>query len=255
MDADSSFALVSPDPTIVRLRSRPERRPATGAANPFVQAAVQVLGLAGGIRKQTAPTNLDVLHLQCVREIRNFEERIWRAELPEEQVIAASYAVCVVIDEAVLGLPGAARTNWPARSMSATFHGERSCGEKLLRFVQLASATPHVYLSFLELVYICLSIGFQAEPPVSDDATRELLQGRYDLLRSIQHARGEAESTAVPAAAQRAHRVAGRRSVRWAVASLALALLLTAAVLLILKGAGRSAAASRATPPQLSQTQ
>lgn len=229
MNEDSSFAVVSPDPTIIRLR--PARAAKTAAKpNPLALAAVPLLVLSGQIRQQTAPANLDELHLQCVRELRTFEERARRSQLPAEEVVASSYALCVVIDAAVLDMPWSTRTNWAARSMSMTFHGEFSCGPNLLQFLQHALADPARYLAFLELLYICVSIGFQGGHPTKGRAARELLNGRYKLLRSIQSAR---ESAATDEARPMAHdaRAAARSSVpRWVVAGVALVLVIAAVV-------------------------
>jgi type VI secretion system protein ImpK len=230
MDHEPTFAMVSPDPTVVRLRPAHAAKPALGGVNPLVHAAVRVLLLATRVRKQMAPADLDELHLQCVREMRTFEERVWRSQLPEDEVVASSYALCVVIDEAVLGMRWGTRTSWVARSMSMTFHGESSCAQKLLQFVQGALADPSRYLAFLELLYICLSIGFQGGHPIKESATQELMDGRYDLLRSIHDARGMAEAEPLPPVEEE------RRGVRrWVIGCAALVLTIAAVILLSMK--------------------
>jgi type VI secretion system protein ImpK len=228
MDRESSFDVVSVDPTVIRTRSK-GGRPDSGA-NPLVLAAVQTLVLARRIRIKAAPADLDELHLRCVREMRVFEKRIWKAQLPHDQVIAASYALCVLIDEAVMSMPWAARTSWAARSMAMTFHGESSCADKLLNYVHLTMADPARYLTLLELLYICLSIGFQGEHPIKDPAARELLNGRYELLRSIQSARGTQHAEPLPPVLSNSQHGRGQPPSRWLMAIVAFGLVTTLAV-------------------------
>jgi type VI secretion system protein ImpK len=178
------------DPTIVRLRPTCLSRHAPTRSESLAQAAGGTLLLASRIRKHAAEADLDELHLHCVREIRRFQERAGRSRLPREQVMAASYALCMVIDEAVLGMPWSQRSNWASRSMALTFHGEASCAGELARFVERALLQPYRYLPFLEVLYLCLSIGMQRGYPVQDPSARTLVESRYELLRAIGSVRG-----------------------------------------------------------------
>src|SRR5580692_8458042 len=84
----------------------------TGGANPLVQAAAPLLILAGRLREQVNNPNIENLHAQSVQEIRAFEERARVAAVPDEDVLAARYALCSVIDEAVLNTPWGAESGW-----------------------------------------------------------------------------------------------------------------------------------------------
>src|SRR5262249_20704693 len=73
--------------------------------NPVLRSAVPLLVLAGRLRGQIANADVDSLRRQCAQEIRAFEDRLRRANVPTEDVLAARYAMCTVIDEAVLNTP------------------------------------------------------------------------------------------------------------------------------------------------------
>ena len=229
METDTSFAFVSPDPTIIRLRPAREPGPQPRRLNPLSQAGMRGLLLAARIRKHGTPANLDELHLHCVRVMRTFEEKALQMGLPKEEVVASSYAMCMVIDEAVLGNPSAASAGWNARSMSMTFHGEASCSRQLERFAARAMAEPTRYLAFLQFLYSCLSIGLRDGHPIRDAVARRLMEKRHDLLVLIQTTRG----TAIPEVPQpQPVPIAARRRVMplWVIAGVGLTLI-TAAVI------------------------
>ncbi len=62
-----------------------------------MQAAVPLLALAGRLRGQIANADVESLRRQAMQEIRTFEERARRAEVPAEDVLAARYALCTVL--------------------------------------------------------------------------------------------------------------------------------------------------------------
>src|SRR5262245_50452077 len=83
--------------------------PASGQ-NPLLQAAVPLLVLAGRLRGQAAHTDIGNLRAQTVNEMRAFEDRVRAAGVPSEDAMAARYALCTVLDEAVLNTPWGAQS-------------------------------------------------------------------------------------------------------------------------------------------------
>src|SRR5687767_4240141 len=131
-DTDDPFRPVnSPDATIVR--PRPGRRPATDTPparppvsapmprvepipdaarellgvglNPLVQAASSLLTLAGQVRGTLSGPEIGAFRSHVLEEIRRFEERARKAQIASEVVLAARYALCAALDEAVLSTP------------------------------------------------------------------------------------------------------------------------------------------------------
>src|SRR5215472_5044196 len=101
----------------------------SSGANPLLQQAVPLLVLAGRLRGQVANADVESLRRQCVQEVRTFEERVRQAGVPAEDVLAARYALCTVLDEAVLNTPWGAQSGWANQSLLVTFHRESFGGE------------------------------------------------------------------------------------------------------------------------------
>src|SRR5688500_11451279 len=73
--------------------------------NPLVQAASPLLLLAGQLRGTLSTPEVGALRRHVLEEIRRFEERARAARIPNEVLLAARYALCAALDEAVLSTP------------------------------------------------------------------------------------------------------------------------------------------------------
>jgi type VI secretion system protein ImpK len=165
----------------------------TTGANPLVQAAVPLLVLAGRLRGQIAQADVESLRRQAIQEIRTFEERARRADVPAEDILAARYALCTVLDEAVLNTPWGAQSNWAAQSLLVTFHREGSGGEKFFQILERVSGEPQRYLALLELLYVCLALGFEGRYRLDERGSAQLAQVRQNLYQRIAGLRDNVE--------------------------------------------------------------
>jgi type VI secretion system protein ImpK len=170
----------------------------TGGINPLVQAATPLLLLAGRLRGQIRNPRVESLYSQSVLEIRSFEEHARKAAVPEEDVLAARYTLCSVVDEAVLNTPWGVESGWASRSLLLTFHRETFGGEKVFQIVDRVLNEPRRYLALLELLYICVSLGFEGRYRVADRGATRLADVRQELFRCIQTLRGTPEADLSP---------------------------------------------------------
>jgi len=166
--------------------------------NPIVQAAVPLLVLAGRLRGQIANANVEGLRHQCIQEIRAFEDRCRRTDVPDADVLAARYALCTVIDEAVLNTPWGAQSNWAGQSLLVTFHREAQGGDKFFQILDRLLAEPRRYLALLELWYVCLSLGFEGRSRLDERGAARIADIRRDLIQRIESLRGRPEAALSP---------------------------------------------------------
>jgi len=166
--------------------------------NPLVQGAVPLLLLAGRLRAQLAPADGAGLRAQALQEIRAFEERARRAEVPAEDILAARYALCTVVDEAVLNTPWGAQSGWAAQSLLVTLHREASGGEKFFQILERVAGEPQRYLALLELLYVCLALGFEGKYRLVEQGAAQLEEIRRRLYQQIRSLREGIESELSP---------------------------------------------------------
>lgn len=166
--------------------------------NPILQAAVPLLVLAGRLRGQIANADVEGLRRQCVQEIRTFEERARRAGVADADVLAARYALCTVLDEAVLNTPWGAQSSWAGQSLLVSFHREAQGGEKFFQILDRLLSEPQRYLALLELWYVCLSLGFEGRYRLDERGATRLQDIRHDLMHRIEPLRGRPEGALSP---------------------------------------------------------
>jgi type VI secretion system protein ImpK len=166
--------------------------------NPLVQAAVPLLVLAGTLRGQIANADVESVRRQCIQEVRAFEDRVRQANVPAEDVLAARYALCTVIDEAVLNTPWGAQSTWAGQSLLVTFHREAQGGEKFFQILDRLLTEPGRYVGLLELYYACLAVGFEGRYRLEDRGAQRLADIRRDLYQRIQQLRGASEPELSP---------------------------------------------------------
>ena len=133
--------------------------------NPLVQAASPLLLLAGQLRRHLAVGDVAGLRRHALDEIRRFEERRAAAGVPSEVVLAARYALCATLDEAVLSTPWGAQSEWAQQSLLVALHREAWGGEKFFDMLDRISPDPARHIDLLELQYLCLAVGFARQVP------------------------------------------------------------------------------------------
>ena len=166
--------------------------------NPLVQAAVPLLVLAGRLRGQIANADVESVRRQCVQEVRAFEDRLREGNVPSEDALAARYALCTAIDEAVLNTPWGAQSGWASQSLLVTFHREAQGGEKFFQILDRLLTEPQRYLGLLELYYVCLAVGFEGRYRLDQGGAQRLADIRRDLYQRIERIRGSVEPELSP---------------------------------------------------------
>ena len=161
---------------------------ATGL-DPLVRAAGPLLLMAGRLRNSHDAADIAGLRRQLVADVRSFEERARAAGVAPDQVAAARYALCATLDEAVLSTPWGARGEWGTQPLLSIFHRETWGGEKFFQLVERTKGDTHQYAGLLEVLYVCLSLGFAGKFALDPQGSlqRDNLQHElYERLRGLQ---------------------------------------------------------------------
>jgi type VI secretion system protein ImpK len=153
--------------------------------NPLVRAASPLLLLGGQLRGSTSPLDVDGLRRHALDEIRRFEEHARGEGVANEVVLAARYALCAHLDEAVLSTPWGSQSEWAQHPLLVTLHREAWGGEKFFEMLDRVSADPSRYLDLMELQYLCLALGFGGKYQVLERGHERLASIQQDLYRRI----------------------------------------------------------------------
>jgi len=180
----------APTPTHAEPISAAARDALGVGLNPLVKAASSILILAGRLRGSLQGSDAGNLRRQALEEIRQFEERARGSGVANEVVLAARYALCAVLDEAVLSTPWGAQSEWAQQTLLVTLHREAWGGEKFFEMLERIAPDPTRHIDLMELLYLCLSMGFAGKFQVLDRGHARLAEVQHDLHGRIRNHRG-----------------------------------------------------------------
>ena len=198
--------------------------------NPVTAAALSLLSLVSRLHSSSTHRDIDGLQRQLIGEIRAFENTILQQGTAQDLTRMASYALCSLLDETILGTPWGWQSNWGQKSLLSIVHKETLGGEKFFPIIEHLRQQPAQNLNLIELCYLCLSLGFQDRYRNMQNGLNALEQYRADLYKLIQRQRGDFERALSP-------RWQGLKDVRnalirfvplWVVAAVAAAILFLA---------------------------
>jgi type VI secretion system protein ImpK len=179
------------DPTVAAVLAR-------SGLNPLVAAAAVLLGLATRVRGTSTQKDVEGLRDRVVRELKSFEAAASATGLPRELVRTAHYALSATIDDLVLSTPWGSQSSWPKRSMVSTFHNEVVGGERFYEILNHLHKNPGNNADVLELMYVCLALGFQGRLRVTDRGSSEHNRVREGVYRTLRERRGDFERDLSP---------------------------------------------------------
>src|SRR4051812_16776279 len=128
--------------------------------NPLLAFANPLLNLIPSLRGTLNHPNPEQLRRDLSRAVREFEARARAAGILAEHVVAARYILCTLLDEVVAGTPWGPRV-WVQQSLLVEFHNDTRGGEKVFQLLSKLAANPTKEKDLLELIYVCLQLGFE----------------------------------------------------------------------------------------------
>ena len=169
--------------------------PAYASLNPLVQAAAPLLSAAPRLRAMVRHPNPQALRVSLGESVKRFEAAARAQNLPNEQVVAARYVLCTLLDESASSTPWGGSGAWSSQSLLVQFHNEGWGGEKVFQLLTRLAQQPEQHRNLLELVWVALSLGFEGRYKVMDNGRAQLDSVRERLAQMLQKQSGIAEKT------------------------------------------------------------
>lgn len=163
--------------------------------NPLVSAAGSLIAVFEKTKKSTSHPDIGGLHQRLSSEIRTFEAKLREKGYRPEIVLSARYVMCSVLDETVLNTPWGSESPWAQRTLLSVFHNETSGGEKFFLILDRMRQTPAENIDMIELMYVCLSLGFEGKYRLITRGRDAIEQIRDEIFSIIRNYRGEYERT------------------------------------------------------------
>ena len=144
------------------------------AGTPLAAAAAPLLQLLARRRNAAQQPDPGDLYERTTRALRAFEQRAREAGVPAEHLRPASYALCASIDDAVLNTPWGAASVWAQRPLAATFHPDVTGESRFFDALARMRQDPARFMPVIEVMYLCLSLGFMGRYRQSPQGAGEL---------------------------------------------------------------------------------
>lgn len=161
---------------------------AASSSNPLLAAAASLLILLGRLRTGLVELQVAPLMEHVTREIDRFERNALSAGINPHETLVAKYALSGTADDIVQNLPGSDRGNWQQYSMVARFFHKRDSGVGFFQEAEKALHAPAQNYNLLELMLVCLSLGFEGQFRTMPNGAAELSRIRsaiYESLRRV----------------------------------------------------------------------
>ena len=166
--------------------------------NTLVQAASPLLLLSVQLRNSASQPDSARLREQVIAQVRQFESNAQAAGIPAQTITAARYVLCTSLDEAVMNTPWGGQSGWAAKTLLVVFHGESYGGEKFFLILDRLCADFARHVDLIELMYICLTLGFGGRYQIEADGRAKLADIQEELYRRLKAQRAPAADELAP---------------------------------------------------------
>lgn len=167
-------------------------------ATPLLAAAAPLLQLLSRLRNTVTPPDPGDLRERAALGLRRFETAAREAGVGMDLLRPAHFALSAALDDVALATPWGAHGPWAAKSLVSSFHERVVSGEEFFTLLRRLGQTPATTLPVLELMYLCLSLGFIGMYRLPPRSPAELEKVREELFTLIMRQRPSGEAGLSP---------------------------------------------------------
>ena len=165
---------------------------ALGGINPLVAMANPILAAVPQIRRTLKHPNPASLQASLRDQLEALETSAFSAEISDETIDAAVYALCALLDESAAATPWG--RNWVENGLLQALRGESNGAEGFFARLDRLSQEPDRNADLLEFFYICMALGFEGRYRGAEGGRQELDQVRERLYAQIARRRPRPEA-------------------------------------------------------------
>jgi type VI secretion system protein ImpK len=166
--------------------------------NPIVDAASYLFTLMDQLKTSKSHRALNKLQRDLIHEINLFQETIKTHGYNTEYVLVCRYVICAAIDDLIESTTWGGHKQWESYCLLAAFNQDARHQEKFFSVMERAIKEPAYYIDLMELMYICLSMGYRGRYRSPEFDIAELEQITNSLYKHISAHRGSFSKSLSP---------------------------------------------------------
>lgn len=151
--------------------------------NPLAAAASPLFFLIEKIKSLQDAPDIDKLHDDLSHEIKAFEHLAQARNYPSYVISAASFALCLWIDETVLNTAWGEHSGWQRKKLVP--NNEIPHENPFFALLNRCLQNPTLYTDLLELFYLCMSFGLQGDFRQENNGQYKLTEIRDQLFDTL----------------------------------------------------------------------
>lgn len=159
--------------------------------NPLVDAAALLFSMMGKLKQIKSYRHLGNLQKELVQEINAFQDTIKSQNYSSEYLLVSRYAICATLDDIISSTTWGAQGQWDSYSLLSAFNQESITQERFFAILERLIKDPALYIDIMELMYICLSLGFKGHYRSGEFNHHQLEQIISSLYKRIRAYRGD----------------------------------------------------------------
>lgn len=158
--------------------------------NPLVDAAAYLFSLAGKLKQLDDHHHLTNLSQELFHELDTFQEAAKNQGYTSEFIVVARFALAATLDDIIANTPWGSQGQWQDLSLLAKLNQDNTPADRFFIILERISKDPATYIDVMELMYICLSLGFKGHYRSTEFNNNQLEQITYVLYKNIRVFRG-----------------------------------------------------------------
>lgn len=173
--------------TISRAKSRDHSQDQSyeGTGNPFLSLSSDIFKQIDNLQNSYDIGSLSDVRNSLIEDIEYFTEASAKKGIENSQVMLARYVLSTFCDELICTTYWGKDNNWANSSLLGHFYNETYGGDKFFKILDQLLRAPAKYIDLLELMYICLSLGFEGKYRIQNRGKMELDSIRESLYRQM----------------------------------------------------------------------
>jgi type VI secretion system protein ImpK len=154
--------------------------------------------VVGKLKQLKSYRQLNKLQIELVQEINAFQEAVKNLGYHPEYSIVCRYILCATLDEIISNTAWGGQGQWDSYSLLGAFNQDTQHQDKFFTILERSIKEPTLYIELMELMYLCLSMGYKGQYRATEHSQYQLEQIINGLYKHIQAYRGSVSKTLSP---------------------------------------------------------
>jgi type VI secretion system protein ImpK len=158
--------------------------------NPFLSLSSNIFREIDILQNSYEIGTVEEVRTSLIEKIDYYTNVISSKDIENSQIMLSKYILCTFSDELITSTYWGKDNNWANNSLLGYFYNETYGGDKFFQILDQLLRSPAQYIHLLELLYICISLGFEGKYRIQNKGRMELDAIRDNLFRQIKMING-----------------------------------------------------------------